>query len=259
MPGTNLTRDEAATRAAHLDVTSYVIDLDLTAATAEGVTTFGSTTTISFTCHQPGSETFADLVDATVSEITLNGQALDPATAYADSRIALPNLQARSYRRERLNQLLRAGSQRTRKGAVTALPGIDASNRDLRFGARVGWLSRRLGCVTSVGDGAALALRDVSVGAEAGTVGERSSDSRGWLCRRNLASRRFPAPGRASRRTRRTWRPARAVRGSASRSSAGRCTPRARPPGPASIHPSLAPPHRPHPDRDAPGPRASRR
>ena len=30
MPGTNLTRDEAATRAALLDVTSYSIDLDLT-------------------------------------------------------------------------------------------------------------------------------------------------------------------------------------------------------------------------------------
>ena len=32
MPGTNLTRDEAATRAALLDVTSYAIDLDLTTA-----------------------------------------------------------------------------------------------------------------------------------------------------------------------------------------------------------------------------------
>ena len=41
MPGTNLTRDEAATRAALLDVTSYSIDLDLTT----GDTTFGSTTT----------------------------------------------------------------------------------------------------------------------------------------------------------------------------------------------------------------------
>ena len=30
MPGTNLTRDEAVTRASLLDVTSYSIDLDLT-------------------------------------------------------------------------------------------------------------------------------------------------------------------------------------------------------------------------------------
>lgn len=95
MPGTNLTRDEAATRAALLDVTSYAIDLDLTAATAaEHTGTFGSTTTIAFTCREPGAETFADLVDAQVHEITLNGEPLDPATAYADSRIALPGLQA---------------------------------------------------------------------------------------------------------------------------------------------------------------------
>ncbi|MBZ5737372.1 aminopeptidase N [Nocardioides mangrovi] len=90
MPGTNLTRDEAATRAALLDVTSYSIDLDLT--TSE--TTFGSTTTIRFTCAEPGSDTFADLVGAEVHEITLNGRSLDPATAYADSRIALPGLEA---------------------------------------------------------------------------------------------------------------------------------------------------------------------
>ncbi|MCR6033417.1 aminopeptidase N [Nocardioides sp. zg-579] len=96
MPGTNLTRDEAATRAALLDVTSYTIDLDLTGATATDARTFGSTTTIEFTCREPGAATFADLVDATVHEITLNGESLDPATAYADSRIALPGLQERN-------------------------------------------------------------------------------------------------------------------------------------------------------------------
>lgn len=90
MPGTNLTRDEAATRAALLDVSSYSIDLDLTT----GDKTFGSTTTIRFTCSEPGAETFADLVDATIHEITLNGESIDAATAYADSRIALTGLQA---------------------------------------------------------------------------------------------------------------------------------------------------------------------
>jgi len=89
MPGTNLTRDEAGARAALLDVTSYAIELDLTT----GDTHFGSTTTIEFTCSQPGTETFADLVDATVHEITLNGQAVD-LSAYQDSRIALPGLSA---------------------------------------------------------------------------------------------------------------------------------------------------------------------
>ena len=90
MPGTNLTRDEAATRAALLDVTSYSIDLDLTT----GDKTFGSTTTITFTCTEPGAATFADLVGATVHEITLNGTSIDPATAYADNRIALSGLAA---------------------------------------------------------------------------------------------------------------------------------------------------------------------
>jgi aminopeptidase N len=95
MPGTNLTRDEAATRAALLDVTSYSIDLDLTTgAPSDSPGTFGSTTTIRFTCSRPGAETFADLVDATVHEITLNGAPVDPATAYADSRIALTGLAA---------------------------------------------------------------------------------------------------------------------------------------------------------------------
>ena len=90
MPGTNLTREEARTRAALLDVTSYDIALDLTT----GPETFASTTTIRFTASQPGASTFADLVDATVHEITLNGTPLDPRTAYADSRITLPDLTA---------------------------------------------------------------------------------------------------------------------------------------------------------------------
>ena len=89
MPGTNLSREEAATRAALLDVTSYSIDLDLTT----GDTVFGSTTTLSFTCSEPGASTFADLVGATVHEITLNGAPLDTAS-YADSRIPLPDLAA---------------------------------------------------------------------------------------------------------------------------------------------------------------------
>jgi aminopeptidase N len=95
MPGTNLTREEARIRAGLLDITSYDIELDLTTgAGSEQASTFASTTTIAFTCREPGAETFADLVDATVHEITLNGAALDPATAYAESRIALPNLAA---------------------------------------------------------------------------------------------------------------------------------------------------------------------
>ena len=90
MPGTNLTREEAAARAALLDVTSYAIDLDLTT----GDKTFASTTTVRFTCSEPGAETFADLVDAIVHEITLNGEPVDEASSYRNSRIALTGLQA---------------------------------------------------------------------------------------------------------------------------------------------------------------------
>jgi aminopeptidase N len=89
MPGTNLTREEAATRAALLDVTSYTIDLDLTT----GDKTFESTTTLRFTCREPGAETFADLVGAIIHEITLNGEPVDEASSYQDSRITLTDLQ----------------------------------------------------------------------------------------------------------------------------------------------------------------------
>ena len=94
MPGTNLTRDEAAARATLLDVTSYTVDLDLMSAIHPDQTTFRSTTTLEFTCREPGAGTFADLVAPTVREITLNGRSLDPATAYVDSRIALDDLEA---------------------------------------------------------------------------------------------------------------------------------------------------------------------
>jgi len=89
MPGTNLTREEAQTRAGLIDVDSYTIELDLTTSDK----TFASTTTLAFRSSQPGASTFADLVGATVHEITLNGVALDPAQVYADQRIQLDDLQ----------------------------------------------------------------------------------------------------------------------------------------------------------------------
>ena len=92
MPGTNLTRDEAQARARLLGVDSYTVELDLTT----GEDTFASTTTLEFTCSEPGAETFADLVGASVREITLNGVALDPTAVYADSRIRLADLQERN-------------------------------------------------------------------------------------------------------------------------------------------------------------------
>ncbi|MBD0674198.1 aminopeptidase N [Streptomyces sp. CBMA156] len=91
MPGTNLTREEARTRADLLRVDAYDIELDLGSARDGG--TFRSTTVVRFTATTPGAETFIDLVAPSVEEITLNGVRLDPAS-FADSRIPLPDLAA---------------------------------------------------------------------------------------------------------------------------------------------------------------------
>ncbi|RPE32189.1 aminopeptidase N [Kitasatospora cineracea] len=91
MPGTNLTREEARTRAALLAVDAYEIELDLSSAREGG--TFRSTTVVRFTATEPGSSTFIDLVAPAVSEIVLNGRAL-PLENFADSRIELPGLAA---------------------------------------------------------------------------------------------------------------------------------------------------------------------
>jgi aminopeptidase N len=90
LPGTNLTQDEAARRAALLSVESYAIDLDLS-ATGD---TYPSVTTIRFTATTPGAESFVDLIAPTVREIVLNGRALEPASVYADGRIRLTDLAA---------------------------------------------------------------------------------------------------------------------------------------------------------------------
>ena len=87
MPGTNLTREEARTRASVISTESYDVELDLTLDSAER---FGSVTTIRFSAT-PGASTFADLVDAEISSITLNGEPVD-VSAYSDSRIALTGL-----------------------------------------------------------------------------------------------------------------------------------------------------------------------
>ena len=90
MPGKNLTRDEAASRAGILRVDSYDVRLDLTT----GPENFHTVTTVAFTCSEPGADTFIDLIADSVEKVTLNGVDLDPAEVFADSRIALPGLAA---------------------------------------------------------------------------------------------------------------------------------------------------------------------
>ncbi|MEU6549946.1 aminopeptidase N [Streptomyces sp. NPDC046915] len=90
MPGTNLTREEAQQRAKLLTVDSYEIDLDLSGAQEGG--TYRSVTTVRFDVAENGAESFIDLVAPAVHEVTLNGDPLDPAELFEDSRIALPGL-----------------------------------------------------------------------------------------------------------------------------------------------------------------------
>ncbi len=88
MPGTNLTREEAAARAAALEVSSYHVDLDLTG----GESVFRSVTTVHFSCAQPGAGTFIDLIAAEVHRVELNGRPLDVEQVRGPARIQLPEL-----------------------------------------------------------------------------------------------------------------------------------------------------------------------
>ena len=88
MPGANLTRIEAGERKAVVSAPiHYWVSLDLTV----GAKNFGSATKVTFDA-QPGSSTFLDLIADEVSEVVLNGESLDPAAVFVDSRIELNNL-----------------------------------------------------------------------------------------------------------------------------------------------------------------------
>jgi aminopeptidase N len=89
LPGLNLTRDEARTRADLLTVHSYEITLDLT----RGERVFRSTTVVSFDA-EPGTATFIDAVTDTVHRVELNGVPLDAAEVSDGVRIQLPSLAA---------------------------------------------------------------------------------------------------------------------------------------------------------------------
>jgi aminopeptidase N len=88
---TNLTRDEARTRAESITVDSYQVELDLTG----GDTTFRSVSTIKFGCSRPGTETFLNLAAPGVHAITLNGSPVSTA-AFDGERITLSGLTDRN-------------------------------------------------------------------------------------------------------------------------------------------------------------------
>ncbi|WP_124055107.1 aminopeptidase N [Arcanobacterium ihumii] len=85
MPGENLSRVEAAERAALVTTHSYRVELDLT-----GTETFTSRSTIKFSAKE-GASTFVDLIAKSVEKISLNGREVSVEN-YQGSRIVLSEL-----------------------------------------------------------------------------------------------------------------------------------------------------------------------
>ena len=96
----NLTRTDAARRAALLEVAEYVVEIDLTDGAEAGTgaqpgqAVFATTTTARFRCTEPGADSWIDLVAAEVATATLNGSPLDVSGYREDDGIALPGLSA---------------------------------------------------------------------------------------------------------------------------------------------------------------------
>ncbi|MDO9484992.1 MAG: M1 family aminopeptidase, partial [Actinomycetota bacterium] len=85
----NLTRAEAADRAALLSSHRYLVDLDVSGSEAS----FPVTTTVSFSCATPGASTWLDHI-ADVVSVELNGEQLDVSKVVDGARIHLHNLLA---------------------------------------------------------------------------------------------------------------------------------------------------------------------
>ncbi len=116
MPGNNLSRDEAAERARLIGPASgdgfpgtqnvpvpalqTKVLLDLTAGAAKPGH-FVSTSTIRFSCSEPGAATFVDLVADEIRSITLNGVALEPVTNREADHIRLQGSPGRERARDR--------------------------------------------------------------------------------------------------------------------------------------------------------------
>ena len=90
----NLTRDQAAERAALVTVANYRIDLDLTdGAGAPGERTFSSVTTVEFDALA-GADTYLDLAAERVRRATLNGREIDVSGYDESTGIPLRGLTA---------------------------------------------------------------------------------------------------------------------------------------------------------------------
>ena len=114
----SLTQTEAEERAALIAVTRYDIAVDLRGLFEGEV--LDATSTITFTCREPGAATFVDCV-ADIRSATLNGVALDPATAER-GRLPLPDLLAE-------NVLVVASSQSDTASAHGIQRTVDPSDK----------------------------------------------------------------------------------------------------------------------------------
>ena len=92
MTAENLTRDEARERARLLAVSEYDVQLDLTSAPTDS-RTFRSTSTIRFSCTEPGATTHVDITADEIREATLNGEPIDISSGFTGMRLQLPPLQ----------------------------------------------------------------------------------------------------------------------------------------------------------------------
>ena len=85
-----LTQTDAAERARLLNVDAYDVQLDLTT----GDTTFVSTTTVRFSCSEPGAQTFIEAAAESITSAVLNGQPVDTSGFSRSTGLALPGLAA---------------------------------------------------------------------------------------------------------------------------------------------------------------------
>ena len=81
MPGLNISRAEARERSSHLAVTSYVVTIDV----CQGPENFITSSTVKFSCNQPGYDTFIDAVGKKIISATLNGADVDVANYDGES------------------------------------------------------------------------------------------------------------------------------------------------------------------------------
>ncbi|HEY7928236.1 MAG: aminopeptidase N [Candidatus Dormibacteria bacterium] len=92
----DLLRTEAEERHRLLSDLRYDITIDLTGR--PDASAFRSVTEIDFSAMEGGS-TFIDLEAESIAEIVLNGEPVDPASAFADNRVALAGLRATNHLR----------------------------------------------------------------------------------------------------------------------------------------------------------------